>query len=259
VKGTVFIAAAVIATAATVTAQDAAPGADAPRRNQVRMMENVLTSAVRQGAESLARRMQVSEPGSLIVTGTARARGIVLDGYGVFFDVDVPMMKQSVVWSMQTLERERQRAALRQLIETSPDSPARRLAEQQLRMLDRSPGSTLPLAPPAAAGGIAVAATVNEERVHEAVAPEPKDPNEQYTEAVKAALVDAMLDYAGLPIGGDEWLIVAARDSEGPITPGALDDASTIVLKVKGSDLLAYRSNKLTKEEARKRVEVREN
>jgi hypothetical protein len=246
VKGTAFIAAAVIATAATVSAQDAAPAADAPRRNQVRMMENVLTSAVRQGAESLARRMQASEPGSLIVTGTARARGIVLDGYGVFFDVDVPMMKQSVVWAMQTLERERQRAALRQLIETSPDSPARRLAEQQMRMLDRNPGSTLPLAPPAAAGGIAVAATVND--VNETAAPEPKDPNEQYTEAVKTA-----------PIGGDDWLIVAARDSEGPITPGALDDASTIVLKVKGSDLMAFRSNKLTRAEARKKVEVHEN
>src|SRR4051794_38216346 len=162
------------------------------------MMENVLTEAVRQGAQSLARTMQVNEPGSLSVTGTARARGIVLDGYGVFFDIDVPMMKQSVVWSMQTLQRERQRAALRQQIETSPESPARRLAEQQLRILDRNPDSTLPLAPPAAAGGIAVAATVND--VNETGAPEPRDPNEQYTEAVKTALIDAMLDYAGLTI-----------------------------------------------------------
>jgi hypothetical protein len=256
VKGTVFIAAAVLATAATVTAQDAPARPDAPRRDQIRMMESVLTSAVRQGAENLARIMQVNEPGSLIVTGTARARGIVLEGYGVFFDVDVPMMKQSVVWSMQTLERERQRAALRQLIASSPDTPARRFAEQQLRMLDRNPGSTLPLAPPVAPGGIAVAAAMND--VNETAAPEPKDPNEQYTEAVKAALVDAMLDY-GVPLGADEWLIVAARDSEGPITPGAVDDASTIVLRVKGSDLLAFRSNKLTREEARKKVEVREN
>src|SRR5205823_5033753 len=168
VKGTVFIAAAVIATAATVTAQDAPSRPDAPQRNQIRMMENVLTGAVRQGAESLARTMQVKEPGSLIVTGTARANGI------------------------------------------------------------------------------AVAAAVND--VNETVAPEPRDPNEQYTEAVKAALVDAMLDY-GLPIGADEWLIVAARDSEGPISPGVLDDASTIVLKVKGSDLLAFRAKKLTREE----------
>ena len=256
-KGTVLIVAAVLAAAATATAQDAPARPDAPRRNQIRLMETLLAGAVRQGAETLAHTMQVNEPGSLIVTGTARARGIVLEGYGVFFDVDVPMMKQSVVWSMQTLERERQRAQLRQLIENSPDTPARRLAQQQLRMLERNTGSTMPLAPPAAASGVVSAATVNES--NDTAAPEPKDPNEQYTEAVKAALIDAMLDYGGLPIGPDDWLIVAARDSEGPITPGGLDDASTIVLKVKGSDLLAFRSNKLTRDEARKKVEVREN
>jgi hypothetical protein len=255
VKGTLFIAAAVIATGATVAAQDTPARRDAARRNQIRMMENVLTVAVRQGAESLARSMQVNEPGSLIVTGTARARGIVLEGYGVFFDVDVPMMKQSVVWSMQTLERERQRAALRQLIDNSPDTPARHLAEQQLRMLERNPGSTLPVAPPVAPGGIAVAATVNESEV---AVPEPRDPNEQYTEAVKDALIDAMLDYGGPQVGSDEWLIVAARDSEGPITPGTLDDASTIVLRIKGSDLAAFRANQISKPDARKRVEVRE-
>ena len=256
-KGTVFVTAAVIATAATVAAQDARPRADVPGRAQVRMMESVLASAVRQGAESLARTMQVNDPGSLIVTSTARARGIVLEGYGIFFDVDVPMMKQSVVWSMQTFLREQQRTQLRQLIENSPDTPARRLAEQQLRLLDRNPGSTLPMAPPAADSGIAVAATVNE-RVDETVAPALKDPNEQYTEAVKTALIDAMLDYGGLQIGADEWLIVAARDSEGPITPGAVDDASTIVLRVKGSDLAAFRTKQISKEEARQKVEVRE-
>lgn len=253
-KGTVFIAAAVVATAATVAAQDARPRADVPGRAQVRMMESVLASAVRQGAESLAKVMQVSDPGSLIVTGTARARGVVLEGYGVFFDVDVPMMKQSVIWSTQTFLREQQRAELRQLIDSAPDSAVRRLAEQQLRMLERNPSATL--AAPAAPSGIAVAATVNE---NETVAPALKDPNELYTEAVKTALIDAMLDWhGGLQIGADEWLIVAARDSEGPITPGAVDDASTIVLRVKGSDLAAFRTKQISKEEARKKVEVRE-
>jgi hypothetical protein len=253
VKGTVFIAAAVLATAATVTAQETTARPDVSRRNQIRMMENVLTVAVRQGAEALARRMQVSDPGSLIVTGTARARGIVLDDYGVLFDVDVPMMKQSVVWSMATVIREQQRAQLRQQIENMPDSPARRVAEQQLRLLDRNPGSTLPVAPPVAPTGIAVAA-VNAE--NETAAPEPKDPNEQYTDAVKTALIDAMLDYG--QVGADEWLIVAARDSEGPITASAVDDASTIVLRVKGSDLAAFRANQISRPDARKKVEVRQ-
>ena len=41
------------------------------------------------------------------------------------------------------------------------------------------------------------------------------DPHTSYTEAVKNALIDAMLDYS-LPMNLDaeEWLTVAARDSE---------------------------------------------
>jgi hypothetical protein len=261
VNRTVLLAAAIVAAASTAGAQEA-PRADAARRDQVRNMEMLLTSAVRRGAESLARTMQTSEPGSLIVTNTARTRGFVLEGFGVFFDVDVPMMKQSVVWSMQTLLRAQRRLDLQNFIANTSDGPARRQAELQLRQLERggpvmpSPVPVPSAAPQPAPSGIAVAQTV-EEPTAPAV-PEPADPNEQYTEAVKASLIDAMLDYGGLPIADDEWLVVAARDSEGPPTPGALDDASTIMLKVKGSDLMAYRSNQITKEEARKKVEVRE-
>lgn len=254
-KRTAMLAAALVAAASTVSAQDStARAADTEKRQQVRMMETLLAGAVRNGAETLARTMQANDPGSLIVTGTARARGIVLDGYGVFFDVDVPMMKQSYVWSMRTLQQEETRATLRRILENTPDSPARRVAEQQLRALDRSAG--LPMAPPAASSGIVAAATVNE---NESAPPtEPKDPNEQYTEAVKIALIDAMLNFV-LPIGPDEWLIVAARDSEGPMMPNAIDDAATIVLRVKGKDLTAFHMKQITREEARKRVEVREN
>src|SRR5262245_1991640 len=115
---------------ALMTVSGAAYGQDAtprqppnPRRDEIRMMEVILTSAVRTGAENLARQMQSADPGSLIVTGTARARGFILDGYGVFFNVDVPMMKQSVIWTSQMAARERQRESLRQFIATSTDGP----------------------------------------------------------------------------------------------------------------------------------------
>ena len=252
-KGRVVLAIALVAAASTASAQSPAPSTDAAIRQQVRMMEFMLAGAVRNGAETLARTMQAKDPGSVIVTGTARARGIMLDGYGVFFDVDVPMMKQSVVWSMRMQLIDERIKDLRRQIANSPDSPMRRVAEQELRTLERSGGA--PMAPPAAGAGLAVAATVTESEA----APERKDPNEQYTEAVKNALIDAMLDYHGLSIGEDEWLIVAARDSEGPLTPGAVDDASTIVLRVKGRDLSAYRMKQISRDEARKRVEVREN
>jgi len=261
------------------------PGQPASRRDDVKVMEVVLTNAVKNGADMLARQMQIQEPGSIIVTGTARARGFVLDGYGMFFIVDVPMMKQSVVWSSQVLLREQRRDFLRQYIANTPDSPSRRYAQQMLRSIDgpvptapsvvaqgqgsrptpvsqQPDGSPAPAPVPASptegqpAQGIAAAQTVPEAL---AAAPALRDPNEMYTEVVKGALIDAMLRYSGqLGIGPDEWLTVAAQDSEGPLTPGQLYDASTIVLRVKGSDVAAFLANKLTRDEVLKKVEVRE-
>jgi hypothetical protein len=250
------------------------------RRDDVKIMEVVLTNAVKNGADTLARQMQIQEPGSIIVTGTARARGFALDGYGVFFIVDVPMMKQSVVWSNQVLLREQRRDFLRQYIANTPDSPSRRYAEQMLRSLDGPPGmpqqgfrgtpSQVAAQQPGGSAAPASAATTQQpappgmasaQNVPDplAGAPSLRDPNELYTEAVKAALISAMIRYSGqLGIGPDEWVTVAAQDSEGPLTPGQLYDASTIVLRVKGSDVAAFLAGKLTAEEVAKKVEIRE-
>ncbi len=254
-----WILTAVLMTASTA-AQAQTPQPGPSRRNDVRMVEVVLTNAVKQGAETLGRQMQISEPGSLIVTGTARARGFVLDGYGVFFDVDVPMMKQSVVWSRQMMLRDQFRRELLAFIATNPDGPQRRTAEAQLRNLDRPSGaaptavaeSSAPAMPPP---GTATAQTLPDAAL--ATPPDLRDPNELYTEAVKSALIDAMLKIGGQVIHPDEWLTVAAQDAEGPM-PGQIYDASTIVLRVRGSDLAAFQAGKLTRDEVLKKVEIRE-
>jgi hypothetical protein len=84
------------------------------------------------------------------------------------------------------------------------------------------------------------------------------DPEALYTEVVKSELIDAMLDH-GLPmnLGPDEWLTVAARDSEGPIRPGEIYDAVTIVLRIKGGDLATYAADRSRRDEIRSKVEVR--
>jgi hypothetical protein len=253
-----------------------------PRRDDIRVMETVLTQALQKGAQDLARQLKVNEPNSAFVTGTGRARGFVLDSYGVFFDVDVPGMKQSVVWSTQMLELAQQRASYLQfLANSSPDDPRRPLIGAELRRIDRlmaAPPGAIPMpAPtqnaqltrpdsrmaeaqtvadgaPAAVPPLAAAAPPGG-----AQATEFRDPNELYTDAVKSALIDAMLRYGPiLKIADAEWLTIAASDSDGPQRPGQLDDATRIVIRVKGSDLAALQSGKLTRDDVLKRVEVRE-
>ena len=309
-KGTAFVAAAFLAACAGTrvhaqipsvaqtppdTAPQSAPVVSPPRvapepqastvdQRDVRMMEIVLTNAVRNGAETISRQMQAQQPGSLFVVDTARARGIVLEGYGVFFAVDVPMMRQAAVWSArQLMQRDLQEkiASLNAIAaNVANDLDTRRQAAFQARMLgiqlQGANGSTVttigPL--PTLAGGTAtpvgnsstpppgaVRATVDETATPLPPAPVPSlaDPNDQYTEAVKTALIDAMLKHSfSLHLGDNDWLTVAARDGEGPSVPGQIDDASTIVIRIKGGDLAAFITNKITRDEVLKRVQIRE-
>jgi hypothetical protein len=243
----------------------AAPAQNGPRQQQVRMMEGVIVAAVRNGAEGMAHQLQVAEPGSLIVTGSARARGFALDGYGVFFDVDVPQMKQSVAWSTMMLLRDARRQQLQEVLASNPDPELKRRARAELQRLD-NPAGPIPI-PSGSADTSRVAqgaapGTVSAQMLTEAPGPpaiDTRDPNQLYTESIKSALIDAMLNYSGpMNLAPDEWLTIAARDSEGPLMPGAVDDASTIVLRVKGSDIAEFLAKKITPEEARKRVEVKE-
>ena len=272
--------------------QTARPAPD-PRRLDVQMMEIALTRALQTGARELAQLLRVNEPSSAFVLSTGRARGFILDGYGIFFDVDVPGMKQSVVWSeqMMLLAREREEA-IRALNAIRPDDPLRRLAIQNVQRVDRMiqeaqagkvllapptplPTPMSPLPPTQLIGPTRVeATTINESVIVTSPTPagtparppvvpvqemQLRDPNELYTEAVKKALIDAMLGYSKLlKIGENEWLTVAAADGDGPQVPGQLDDTSRILISIRGSDLAAFQTGKLTREEVLKKVQVKE-
>jgi hypothetical protein len=104
------------------------------RRDEVRAMEVFLMGALQKGAQDLARQLRVNEPNSAFVTGTGRARGFLLEGYGMFFDVDVPGMKQSVIWSAQMLQLEQDRQSYARFLATAaPDDPRRKFVEERLR------------------------------------------------------------------------------------------------------------------------------
>ena len=272
-KSGMFVTAVVLATSGAAFAQTEAPGqtpaaaqnvapaqsvipekAMEARRDAMHVMEGVLTASVRSGAAQLNRRIQAIQPSLMVLSGDARARGFLIEGYGVFFDVEIPAVSQSVLWSVRTLNRDREVgssiALLRQAVNNVTDPGARQQAEQALHEIEQEVGPV----PAAQQTGTISAASTDTTAVSNI-----GDPGEEYTNAVKHALIDAMLDYsASMKLGPDEWLTVAASDSQGPLMPGQLYDTSTTVLRVKGSDLLAYQTGKMSRDEMLKKVEVRE-
>jgi hypothetical protein len=56
----------------------------------------------------------------------------------------------------------------------------------------------------------------------------------------------------------DEWLSVAAHRGDSALSPNEIVTSSTLVLRIKGSDLALYDADRTRKDEIRTRVEVRE-
>jgi hypothetical protein len=229
------------------------------RRDQIQLMEGVLSKAVRLGAEQVNRRMQSIDPTMSVITGQARARGFVLEGYGIFFDVEVPTMSASAVWSMMTTQRDLQVAAslesLRRALASMPEGPRLQEAQQALQRVARQVG---PVQQPRGEPAEVAIPAANTVVAANTLPPVMDDPDRQYTDAVKSALIDAMLDHSlSMDLGPDEWLTVAARQSEGPLAPNQLFDVATIVLRVKGSDLSVYIADRTKRDEVRQKVDVR--
>ena len=281
-------AVAVAVTAATgVSAQQSSRDADQARFHLF-TMEGVLERAVQEGANRLSRQVQRLMPDMLLMSGGAQARGFRLDGYGVFFDVEVPVLRRSMAWSLRTMVDANGMAATQALqefrshLQTIQDPRVKATLEQALKRIElqvgpvQAPGVTaaprsnvvspprgtvtaLEVDPPAA--GVQPASPPVMPRLTPAEEALLTNPNKVYEDEVVSALIDAMLDYsAGIGVGSEEWLTVAARDNEhrDRLVPGEAYDLMTIVLRVKGSDLAAFRADRITREEARKRVEVAE-
>ena len=87
-------------------------------------------------------------------------------------------------------------------------------------------------------------------------------PREIYQTEITNALVTAILDYpSSVGVGAQEWLTIAARESvvNRRIVPGEPGDtAITIIVRIKGSDLNALRERRLSREDVRKRVEIKQ-
>jgi hypothetical protein len=273
-KRSLFVIAIVIGTAPAAFAQAPPTEADQIKaRQKISMMESVLESAVANGADSLMRAVRaVMPPDALVLTGAPMARGFRLEGYGLFFDVEVPAFRRTMAWTLRQMVDENglgAAAAVSQLkayIATVQDPRQRATLDRALRRLELQVGPVGPIqqdAVPRTVGSTLAAQSVVTPAV---AAPQVdptvvEDPNGAYTREVIVAIIDAMIENSGpLPVGDNEWLTVAARDNVRPdrLVPGDMSNISSIVFRIKGSDLAAFRAGRMTLDDTRKRVEVKQ-
>jgi hypothetical protein len=115
------------------------PAVDA--RFKVRIMEGVFERAVEQAAKTMNKQLRTVSPDLVLLTGAARARGYRLDGYGLFFDVQVPAaLRQSMGWTVRMMRQnsaniEQALATFRRMVE-SMQGRAREDAELALRQIE---------------------------------------------------------------------------------------------------------------------------
>lgn len=291
--------AAVLAALPVASAAQPVSSPPAPRtpdhaalRRQIYVMEGVLVKAVELGARNLNRELRSALPDLMVLSGEPQARGVYLEGYGVYFDVAVPVLNQMAAMSLRTMfgPDETVVAALEQLkafAEREKNSATRAALENAIARIELqlgplssvASGQELMGAPAQGAVGAAMVAPGAETTQQSAIAadtlaatpPRPpidrkylEDPNalnQAYTQAVQDAIIDAMLDYGVMRIAPHEVLTVAARDNmyRDPLAPqNPYEEIVTILLTIKGSDLAAFRDGQIDAAEARRRIMIRE-
>ena len=257
------------AAAAAGAAQTTAAQADQQKesRYQIGVMERVIESAVEHGATIMRDRLQAALSAQLLMPDNARVRGFKLDGYGVFFDVEVPpvagTLDASLMWSLRTLDQNDLglQSALKSL-KTYVDSANDPNLQQALKRVELqvAPENTTPRVADVSTGARTAAGSAASIPAA-AAAPDPvlSDPQEAYHKEVNDAVIDVMLEHSGsLAIGPDEWLTIAERGTQEPARLAVADnDSHTIIIRASGATLKAFRTGQITRDEALKRIEVR--
>jgi len=244
-----LIPAAIAALAVGAAGQEMAPtAADQALRDQMQTFEAVLQKAVQQGAQAFARQEKDLPPGVELTADDPYARGFAPpEGGGLFFYVVVPQIRASVNLFLGPQFRRGDRPGVER--QAGPEPTARSMS-QSVGAAGVPNDDPMTVSPVVDDGRCAARARPSRGYV---------TPDHAYAVAVCDALMEAMLESsAPLSVRPDEWLTVMAFDG-GP-TQGLVNSPYTYTtyLQIKGSDLQLFRQGKLTKEEARKLVVLKQ-
>ena len=243
----IFLALTLFATGVCLQAQPssevAAGRAESSQlRYQLRVMERVFEEAVEHSARNFASSMEEATPGAARFMGNTGAHGFRLNGYGLFFDVQIPVLRRSLSWVFRHLNRGPSELgpalqSLRQHMRSFDNVDVRDSLEEALRSIESLVGHPPPPPPPPDV-----------------------DPGEMYAMEIRDALANAMLDYTdSLPLAANEWLTVATTSS-GNRADSLTDESRALglMLRVRGNVLIALRQGEMARSEALSRIEYSE-
>ena len=241
-------------------------------RQKISLIEGLFERAVQNGVDNISRHLQAVSPnadGMAMLMGAPLVRGFRTTG-GIFFDVQMPSLQLSMVWPLRYAQgadaaATASLAELRTDVSQLTDPQTRQQFTQKIRQIEMALQASSPRRRPT----LGATAVANVEPTAAAAPPPPvspadmailDDPAEAWRAEVRGTLIDAMIENTGgVSVGPDEYIEVQAR---GVLSPDRLvanaGDARTIRLRLKGSDLTAYRAGTITLEEARTRVIVSE-
>lgn len=212
--------------AAPVAAQQSVTIPDAENlKYQVRSFEVQLRLAVERGGQNFQQRLNavLPIPFDLVWASTPIVRGVPLPEQGFVFDVQIP----DILQTPRVLSRGKSIAPPEV---TTPPGGVKATSVEKDDPMTFSPVRRGPTAP--------------------------FDPDQEYANLVRAALIDAMLDNsAALPITPAERLTVVGSVFDGMMSPSpVIGDSRKLILSIKGEDLLALRQGKLNREAAKERI-----
>ena len=221
--------------------------ADDPLTAHIQGLERVLSRAVTLSARGVEQQLPPWSPGLMLFAGPVQVRGFRLDEYGVFFDVECPVLRQSVLWSMEIMDADLRmmRRSLERLRELGAFT-------QVLRELDPDANTSVAFSPGAAPGDQRSRVVAGDAPPAVPDVPQAPDLHAVYQDALRELLIDALLGYGGA-LGAlleqDEWLTVVARDTRG--MPGR-----DTTVRVRAGDVAALHAGSLSLAEARARVDT---
>ena len=189
------------------------------RKQQARSFAAVLRSAVEIGGQRLQKRVQEIVPTapSLGMAGEPDIVGAPHPDGGFVFHVQVPDILPSYVPLLSLWQR--QQPNPRRPVATAPPGPE----------TDKMAGA---VGPDAAVF----------------------DPDREYATFVREGLIEAMIENShALGIGEDGHLVVVASVTAA-VRRNPLDTSRLLILSLTGADLVAYRQNRLSKDEIRARI-----